>query len=166
MRPGDIVLSVPGASTSAEDTFVDVANIGTNAVNIQSFAFTVPLARTTLSRLGTLFGYNRVVNVPLNMELRINALVNELVNKDFKKLFYRELNVLKKDIIDGTDLDSFLIRRFDPNPNYITLDTDLSTYQGGSGFIFPQYTTNTLQANFDQITKNLKEKGSMKLVNV
>ena len=66
---------------------------------------------------------------------------------------------LDRDIVDGTDLDSFLIRRFDPNPNYITLDTDLATYQGGSGFIFPQYTTNALQANFDKITKDLKEIG-------
>ena len=67
--------------------------------------------------------------------------------------------VLNRNIVDGTNLNSFLIRRFDPNPNYIILDTDLATYQGGSGFIFPQYTTNALQANFDKITKNLKEKG-------
>lgn len=82
LRPGDIVLSLPGASTSTEDTLVDVANIGSNGINIQSFGFSVPLARTTLSRLGTLFGYNRVVNVPLNMDVTINAMVNELVDKD------------------------------------------------------------------------------------
>ena len=78
LRPGDIVLTVPGADEDSEDTFVDVEDIGTNAINIQSFGFSVPLARTTLSRLGALFGYNRVVNVPLNMDLTINALVNEL----------------------------------------------------------------------------------------
>lgn len=83
LRPGDIVLSVPNASAANEDTFVNVADIGTSAINIQSFGFTVPLARTTLSRLGSLFGYNRVVNVPLNMDITINALVNELApNKD------------------------------------------------------------------------------------
>jgi hypothetical protein len=75
LRPGDIVLTVPSASAAGEDTFVDVENIGTSAINIQSFGFSVPLARTTLSRLGALFGYNRVVNVPLNMDLTINALV-------------------------------------------------------------------------------------------
>ena len=78
LRPGDIVLTVPNASAASEDTFVNVENIGTSAINIQSFGFSVPLARTTLSRLGALFGYNRVVNVPLNMDLTINALVNEL----------------------------------------------------------------------------------------
>lgn len=66
---------------------------------------------------------------------------------------------LDRDIIDGTDLDSFLIRRLDPNPNYIVIDSDLTNYQGGGGFILPQYTTNELQANFDRIIKDLKEKG-------
>lgn len=79
LRPGDIVLTLPNPSAANEATFVNVADIGTNGINIQSFGFSVPLARTTLSRLGTMFGYNRVVNVPLNMDLTINALVNELV---------------------------------------------------------------------------------------
>jgi hypothetical protein len=83
LRPGDIVLSLPSPSAANEASFVNVADIGTNAINIQSFGFSVPLARTTLSRLGAMFGYNRVVNVPLNMDLTINALVNELApNKD------------------------------------------------------------------------------------
>ena len=67
--------------------------------------------------------------------------------------------VLDRNIVDGTNINSFLIRRFDLNPNYIILDTNLASYQGGSGFIFPQYTTNVLQANFDRIIKDLKEKG-------
>ena len=83
LRPGDIVLTLPSASAANEASFVNVENIGTSAINIQSFGFSVPLARTTLSRLGAMFGYNRVVNVPLNMDLTINALVNELAgNKD------------------------------------------------------------------------------------
>jgi len=67
--------------------------------------------------------------------------------------------ILDRNIVDGTNLNSFLIRRFDPNPNFITLDTNLASYQGGGGFILPQYTTNELQANFDRIIKDLKEKG-------
>ncbi len=62
-----------------------MVDLGTNAINIQSFGFSVPLARTTLSRLGAMFGYNRVVNVPLNMDLTINALVNEVAGS--KDLF-------------------------------------------------------------------------------
>ena len=85
LRPGDIVLSLPSHSAANEASFVNVADLGTNAINIQSFGFSVPLARTTLSRLGAMFGYNRVVNVPLNMDLTINALVNEVAGS--KDLF-------------------------------------------------------------------------------
>jgi len=82
LRPGDIVLSSTNSSSSLEDTMVEVTDFNSNSVRVQSFGFTIPLARTTLSRLGTLFGYNRVVEVPLNMDVTINALVNELVSKD------------------------------------------------------------------------------------
>ena len=81
LRPGDIVLEM-GGSTATDDTFVDAVNVGTTAINVQSFGFSIPLARTTLSRLGTLFGYNRVVEVPLSMDVTINAMVNEMVDKD------------------------------------------------------------------------------------
>ena len=88
-------------------------------------------------------------------ELQVYTITN--VIKDSGSL---SLNLtLDRDIIDGTDLDSFLIRRLDPNPNYIVIDSDLASYQGGGGFILPQYTTNELQANFDRIIKDLKEKG-------
>ena len=85
LRPGDIVLSLPSPSAANEASFVNVEDLGTKAINIQSFGFSIPLARTTLSRLGAMFGYNRVVNVPLNMDLTINALVNEVAGS--KDLF-------------------------------------------------------------------------------
>ena len=88
-------------------------------------------------------------------ELQVYTITN--VIKDSGSL---SLNLtLDRDIIDGTDLDSFLIRRLDPNPNYIVIDSDLTNYQGGGGFILPEYTNNELQANFDRIIKDLKEKG-------
>jgi hypothetical protein len=82
LRPGDIVLSSVSTDKTAEDPMVQVTNFGDDSVRVQSFGFTIPLTRTVLSRLGTLFGYNRVVQVPLNMDVTINALVNELVSKD------------------------------------------------------------------------------------
>lgn len=82
LRPGDIVLTSTSQSASNEDPMVKVQGFGNDDVRVQSFGFTIPLARTVLSRLGTLFGYNRVVEVPLNMDVTINALVNELTDKD------------------------------------------------------------------------------------
>lgn len=81
LRPGDIVLTMPHADPVSEDSFVKV-NESDDSVRIQSFSFSVPLARTTLSRLGTFFGYAKVVDVPLNMDVTINAFVNELVDKN------------------------------------------------------------------------------------
>lgn len=80
LRPGDIVLTTDNNAVN-EDTFVKVDGTD-DSVRIQSFSFTIPLARTTLSRLGTFFGYAKVIEVPLNMDVTINAMVNELVDKN------------------------------------------------------------------------------------
>lgn len=71
LRPGDIVLSL-----SNPDGMIDVS--GANSAHIQSFQFTIPLSRTILQRLGNTFGFARVINVPINMDVTINAIVSEL----------------------------------------------------------------------------------------
>jgi len=62
---------------------------------------------------------------------------------------------LDRDIVDGTDLNSFLIRRLDPHPNFITIDSQVID---GSGFIFPEYSTNELRQNFNNIIISLRER--------
>ena len=76
LRPGDIVLTLP---TNEGFTELDSA---TDRAHIQSFAFTIPLTRTVLQRLGNTFGFARVIEVPLNMDININAVVNELQSAD------------------------------------------------------------------------------------
>ena len=76
LRPGDIVLSLP-----VNDGFTELDEAG-NKAHIQSFAFTIPLTRTVLQRLGNVFGFARVLEVPLNMDITINAIVNELQEAD------------------------------------------------------------------------------------
>lgn len=72
LRPGDILLSL-GSS-------IGMTNL-TNA-HIQSFSFTLPLSRTILQRLGNTFGFARVVNVPINMDVSISAIVSELKDQN------------------------------------------------------------------------------------
>lgn len=108
LRPGDIVLSSTKVDAANEDPMVKVANFGENDVRVQSFGFTIPLTRTVLSRLGTLFGYNRVVQVPLNMDVTINALVNELVSKDMFDVLCgeqptKDFTIILKKCADTTD---------------------------------------------------------------
>jgi len=71
LRPGDITLSFPEG-----DGFVAIS--GANQAHIQSFSFSIPLSRTVLQRLGSVFGYTRVVDVPINFDLTISAVVAEL----------------------------------------------------------------------------------------
>ena len=71
LRPGDITLSFPEG-----DGFVAIS--GSNQAHIQSLHFSIPLSRTVLQRLGSVFGYTRVVDVPINFDLSISAVVSEL----------------------------------------------------------------------------------------
>lgn len=68
LRPGDIVLTLPSS-----EGLTSLSN-----AHIQSFSFTLPLSRTILQRLGNTFGFARVIDVPINMDLTINAIVSEL----------------------------------------------------------------------------------------
>jgi hypothetical protein len=66
---------------------------------------------------------------------------------------------LDRNIIDGTNLDSFLIRRYEPHPNFITLDWDGSGYIEGDGFLLSEYISPDLAQNFDNVIVELKERG-------
>ena len=71
LRPGDITIEFPNTSGMSSIS-------GDDSAHIQSFSFSIPLTRTILQRLGSVFGYTRVVDVPINMELNISAVVSEL----------------------------------------------------------------------------------------
>jgi len=68
LRPGDIVLTLP-----TSEGFTNLSD-----AHIQSFSFTLPLSRTILQRLGNTFGFARVIDVPINMDLSVSAIVSEL----------------------------------------------------------------------------------------
>jgi hypothetical protein len=72
LRPGDILLSLGNS--------VGITNLVD--AHIQSFSFTLPLSRTILQRLGNTFGFARVVNVPINMDVSISAIVSELKDQN------------------------------------------------------------------------------------
>ena len=72
LRPGDIQLILPSSE--------GLTNLST--AHIQSFQFTLPLSRTVLQRLGNTFGFARVIDVPINMDLSMSAIVSELRNEN------------------------------------------------------------------------------------
>jgi len=66
---------------------------------------------------------------------------------------------LDRDIPDGTILDSFLIRRYEPHPNYITVDWDVTGSYIVGGFAFPEYPSSGINNNFNKVIKKLREEG-------
>ena len=74
--------------------------------------------------------------------------------------FYNPYLKLKLDrpIPDGTELNSFLVRRLETNPSFMVLDWDGTGYSGGGGFIVPQYMSSR-GIDYNQVITKLKEKG-------
>ena len=92
LRPGDIVLSL---GTSRGMTKLSDAHI-------QSFSFTLPLSRTILQRLGNTFGFARVIDVPINMDVTISAIVSELQDKNLFDALISENNNLTITLKDSS----------------------------------------------------------------
>ena len=90
LRPGDLLLEFidPAENTTPSfntDGFTVLSGAG--AAHIQSFALSIPMSRTVLGRLGNTFGYARVIDLPLNLDISISAIVSELrVNNLFERL--------------------------------------------------------------------------------
>jgi hypothetical protein len=95
LRPGDIILTMPTAEGLSDTT----------SSHIQSFKFTMPLSRTILQRLGNTFGFARVINVPINMDVTVSAIVSEL----------RDQNIF--DLLTTPTKNNFTITLNDPNGN-------------------------------------------------
>lgn len=100
LRPGDIVITLPGTT----DGMVDLD--GDGKAHIQSFSFTIPLSRTILQRLGNTFGFARVIDVPINMDVTISAIVSELKTMNlFDKLTTPQKNNFTITLKDSASTD-------------------------------------------------------------
>ena len=77
LRPGDILLEFLDPEESQfNDGFATLSGAG--AAHIQSFGITVPMSRTVLGRLGNTFGYARVIDLPMNIDVSVSAIVSEM----------------------------------------------------------------------------------------
>jgi hypothetical protein len=74
LRPGDITLTI--GDSSNYQGLADLSLAG--QAHIQSFNISVPMSRTTLPRLGSTFGYGKVIDTPINISCTISAIVSEL----------------------------------------------------------------------------------------
>ena len=74
------------------------------SAHIQSFSVDVPLSRSVLNRLGTPYGYSRVVDYPVNISVSVNAILADL----------KEGNIA--DLIWNTEEHDLVFTLREPNP--------------------------------------------------
>jgi len=74
LRPGDITFSM--LHSGDYQGFVDMD--GDGEAHLQSMSISIPMSRTVLQRLGSTFGYARVIDLPLNVDVSLSVVVSEL----------------------------------------------------------------------------------------
>jgi len=74
LRPGDITFSM--SNSGDYQGFTDMN--GDGEAHLQSMTISVPMTRTILQRLGNTFGYARVIDLPMNIDVSLSAVVSEL----------------------------------------------------------------------------------------
>ena len=58
------------------------------SAHVQSFSIDVPLSRTVLNRLGTPYGYSRVVEYPVNISVSVSAIMADLKKGNIADLLW------------------------------------------------------------------------------
>ena len=107
LRPGDLQLQF----FDGDDTAFDQANYdgfadldGDGKCHIQSFTVSVPMSRTVLGRLGNTFGYARLIDLPLNLDVSVSAIVSEIRSKNlFERLDKANKNNFKLSLRRSAD---------------------------------------------------------------
>jgi hypothetical protein len=64
---------------------------------------------------------------------------------------------LDRDIVSGTEINSFFLRRMYPDPTFVLMNTPAAG-GGLSGFIYPEYITKELSNNLSPIITDLQQK--------
>jgi hypothetical protein len=105
-------------------------------------------------------------NLPFNIqrldEIRFIADENQTyqilaVSSPFESSDGRLYLTLNKNIVNGVNLNSFLLRRLLPDPNYVIMNVPASG-GGLSGFLFPEFITTDLKNNLPSIIATLQQK--------
>ena len=108
LRPGDISISFPNGVGFL------VPMSGSNSVNVQSVAISLPVRREILNRLGSPLGFSREIQFPVNGTITIRALQTEVNPNSFSNLyasdvFYNAQLTLRQPGINQTGANAIII---------------------------------------------------------
>ena len=92
LRPGDITMALGTDGTAGEFEQLPSADAPYDytpgAAHIQSFSIDVPLSRSVLNRLGSPYGYARVVDYPVNVSVSVSAIMSDLKEGNVANLIW------------------------------------------------------------------------------
>lgn len=78
LRPGDISVIVADGVVAELPTGVEGTPFLNTSAHIQSVSIEAPIGRSTLERLGSTFGFTKVIDFPVEITVNMNALVADL----------------------------------------------------------------------------------------
>lgn len=78
LRPGDISVFLPDGVVAELPSGVEGAPFNNTAAHIQNLSIEIPIGRTTLERLGSRFGFTKVIDFPVEVTVNMSAIVADL----------------------------------------------------------------------------------------
>ena len=78
LRPGDISLYLPDGIVAELPTGTEGSPFNNTSAHIQNVSIEVPIGRTTLERLGSRFGFTKVIDFPVEITVNMSAIVADL----------------------------------------------------------------------------------------
>ena len=134
-------------------------NILTGSVSLSSNVYGLTMTKVT----GSGYFDSLPFEVQRLDEIRFEADENQTyqilsVSSPLESIDGRLYLTINKNIVTGTDLDSFLLRRFNPDASFVILDTSTNPTPNASGFIIPEFISTELSDNLPKILSNLYER--------
>ena len=118
LRPGDVVLDIDNAALLSKQVEGEVMRPLFGSAHIQSASISLPLARTTLQRLGSTFGFSKALDLPITATLSISAILSDLKEANMVDLLCdcADLNlsvtIHNPDCVDCRTKDSAVAMKF------------------------------------------------------
>lgn len=78
LRPGDVSVYVVDGVVTEMPTGVEGSPFNNTAAHIQNVSIEIPIGRSTLERLGSRFGFTKVIDFPVEVTVNMSAIVADL----------------------------------------------------------------------------------------
>tara|TARA_Y100000361_G_scaffold39923_2_gene34174 strand:+ start:692 stop:3025 length:2334 start_codon:yes stop_codon:yes gene_type:complete len=78
LRPGDVLVDLSSKSLISKSVAGNSDTPVIGSAHVQSASLSLPLGRTTLQRLGSVFGFSKAIDLPLSTSMSFSALVADI----------------------------------------------------------------------------------------